>query len=537
MSTSSDDPSSARTRPAESKVPEELKPTVPASRPAPVFLRAALLPVPDAVAQQKAEKLVRELFSEDYAQRTSSGRQALAKKLLRSAGETKDDSAALYVQLREATALAAGAGDAETALSAIDTMNRVFVVDAIELKLAALTLADRGTSTTDAGENARKCLQLSHECLDAENYDAAIRFATFGETAARRGKENAVASECKEAAASTRKLQSAAVALAKDPKDRAANSTIGAYVCFTRGDWAKGLPMLALGSDPALAALANRETKPPAESDAQLELANAWWEVAQKQTPAARATVEAHAGAWYRQALPGLKGLSKTLAEKRVATAPPLTVTGNTPPKGDGTTPGQAGKIIKLLPLFDVKDGPAAGVWTVKAGALVADDTNNARIQSKYRPPAEYDFVIEFTRPKGTGNIVQLLARGDRAFEWSIAAAGDATRLQDVGGHARNGTQRPMPAGLNDANRHTSVVQVRNAGMKILLDGKEVLNFPTDYSNLSRNGVWKLKDDHFLGLGTWGGPIHFHRVEVIEVGGTTAPMRAPIGAAQVPAAK
>jgi hypothetical protein len=48
-----------------------------------------------------------------------------------------------------------------------------------------------------------------------------------------------------------------------------------------------------------------------------MALANAWWEIAQKQTAIAKAKFEARARHWYRQALADLGGLEKVQAERR----------------------------------------------------------------------------------------------------------------------------------------------------------------------------------------------------------------------------
>ena len=39
-----------------------------------------------------------------------------------------------------------------------------------------------------------------------------------------------------------------------------ANLTVGKYYCFQKGDWEKGLPMLALGQDETLKALPPRKS-------------------------------------------------------------------------------------------------------------------------------------------------------------------------------------------------------------------------------------------------------------------------------------
>ena len=176
-------------------------------------------------------------------------------------------------------------------------------------------------------------------------------------------------------------------------------------------------------------------------------------------------------------------------------------------------------RVVDLLPMFDIKTGAVAGVWRIRDGELMFESGKDGRIQSTYRPPAEYDYVIEFSRPKGGGNVLQLCARGETAFEWCMGTAGNTARLQNVDGHARNATQRKLPADMADTDRHISIVQVRESGLRMLLDGKQVLDFKTNYSNLTRNAIARLHDDHLLGLGGWEQPIIFHKVSVIEGAG------------------
>src|SRR5205085_4891567 len=64
--------------------------------------------------------------------------------------------------------------------------------------------------------------------------------------------------------------------LAANPSDPAANVAAGRFYCFTRGLWARGLPLLAKGPDPALKAVAVKDLAAPEAADAQLALADAW---------------------------------------------------------------------------------------------------------------------------------------------------------------------------------------------------------------------------------------------------------------------
>ena len=102
-----------------------------------------------------------------------------------------------------------------------------------------------------------------------------------------------------------------------------ANLTVGRYLCFTRGDFDKGVAMLAKGSDDALKTLASADIAKPTTSDAQKGLGDQWWDLSLKEAknPAVAENCRGRAGFWYLQALPKLTGLAKTAVENPMRTA------------------------------------------------------------------------------------------------------------------------------------------------------------------------------------------------------------------------
>src|SRR5688572_31975261 len=94
-------------------------------------------PVPDAEKQLESEKLVREVFKAEYAKKTAADRSALARKLLEQAQDSAGDPVSRYVLLREASDLAAQAGDVATSLKAIDLLGAAYAVDTLALKSGA----------------------------------------------------------------------------------------------------------------------------------------------------------------------------------------------------------------------------------------------------------------------------------------------------------------------------------------------------------------------------------------------------------------
>ena len=62
-------------------------------------------------------------------------------------------------------------------------------------------------------------------------------------------------------------------------RDRA-RRVVGEYYCFHKGQWEKGLVMLAESSDAQLAHLARTDLQEPATPELQAELADGWWKLA-----------------------------------------------------------------------------------------------------------------------------------------------------------------------------------------------------------------------------------------------------------------
>lgn len=99
----------------------------------------AKIPAPDAIAQEKATALVRELYKEKFDVATTvQQKRALAVELLDKAKAVRNDLPTHYVLLNEAGNLSVKAGDAKTALQVIDEMDQTFQIDAAKMKLAVL---------------------------------------------------------------------------------------------------------------------------------------------------------------------------------------------------------------------------------------------------------------------------------------------------------------------------------------------------------------------------------------------------------------
>jgi hypothetical protein len=105
-------------------------------------------------------------------------------------------------------------------------------------------------------------------------------------------------------------VQEAMKTLEDKPGDPEANLILGKYLCLTKGDWAKGLPMLAKSDDAKWQPLAKKDMDGADTAKDMARLGDAWWGAS-----------KGRAVYWYKQALPGTSGAEKDRIKKRIALA------------------------------------------------------------------------------------------------------------------------------------------------------------------------------------------------------------------------
>ena len=285
------------------------------------------LPIPDEVDQRRVRKLVGEIFAEEYKQaKTPAQKLALSAKLFKAGVETNSDAAGRFVLLQVARKTAVQAGDATAALKAVNETARSFQIDRLAVIVDVMVALERAVTTAAQRLALAKAAQsLIEEAIAEDSFDAARRLATTGAAAARRAKDVALAKRLNNRGKQIETLRrdyasvrDALEVLSKTPDDARANSTVGRYRCFSKGDWEGGLPMLARGGDPQLKILAEQDMADPTSPEARVSLADGWWSLAAKHNGIVKDRLQARAGHWYRLALAELKGLKKVKAQKRL---------------------------------------------------------------------------------------------------------------------------------------------------------------------------------------------------------------------------
>jgi WD40 repeat protein len=227
-------------------------------------------PIPTKEAQAKIESLLQELYKDDLAkaEKDPSLRSRLAQTLLFEGKETKDDAAGRYVLFSKAQTLAAQAGDVNTALQAADELAQGFVIPAgtiFKMKIQMLKQASQAEGAApDAYQSViDRAMLILDDTLDGDDYPSSLELIAAAEQAGRklrsivlvasiRRKQDEIVHLHKEFA----RWQPFADKLAKNPKDADANLAMGKYQALIKGNWERGLPMLAQGGNGKLPKLA-----------------------------------------------------------------------------------------------------------------------------------------------------------------------------------------------------------------------------------------------------------------------------------------
>ena len=284
------------------------------------------LPVPDRPAMLAAEKLIKDIFKSEYTSKKPEDRAALAKKLLAQGKESPDDAAARYVLFDESREVAVSIGDAETALAAFRETAKLFDVNRADEEAGLLAALANKVRTPEAAKLViDAAVALIDSSIASDDYESAKRALALASASARKTQNVALITQL---ASRTREIdqlkrdfagaQTAQEKLKTSPDDAEANLTLGKFYAFGKGDFERGLPYLAKGSDEAIAEAAKNELAKPDKPEAQLALADSWWAMGEKEKEPMKGSLQSHAGEYYRLVLPTLKGLAKTQVEAKL---------------------------------------------------------------------------------------------------------------------------------------------------------------------------------------------------------------------------
>jgi hypothetical protein len=444
-------PSKAEGQPAEQPAAEPKKPAAPVRR-----------AVPAKAEQAKSRKLFKEVYAKELADRSLAGRRALAAKLLFDASTVGDAPTDRFVLLVGAAEAGEEGADLVVCVKAADALAESYELDGLRFKADAAQKVTRRAETAEANaQNVRLAMQVADELVAADDYAGAAkvlagqRLAVSGDPALTWQWQDRTRTV--EAMRQVEPRVSAAIEKLKTtPNDPSANFVVGHFYCLTKGDWERGLPFLAAGSDATLAALAKLDLAAPKGAEERVKVGDGWWDYAAKSNGLVKSRVMARAGTWYARAEPDLSGLALTrivsrLKEIEVAGAP-------------------ASAAVELLPTMQL-------IGEAKAVGDAVALTSRSRLTTKlkFKPPVTFRLVLL----SDTKDVRLAYGMDQLILNWEMNA--DELRLD--GGPAGGRHQKGM--GRLPANKWTTVeLTVKPDEMVLTVDGADRLRTKADFSKV-----------------------------------------------------
>lgn len=281
-------------------------------------------PMPSASEREAATRLVLEIFGKDIDRAASRDDKAtIARKLLTYVDETPD-SATQFVLLDKARLLAIEACDAEVALEAGSRVATTYLVDGRALAIAALGAMAPTVPAAKVAPVVDGLVKMSGESL-AEDSALAEDLAQVAVTAARRGKDRERTTAALQSLAAAReakkrdqRIKPLVDRLKDNPADGAAALELGSIRCFEEHDWDGGLRLLAVCSDPDLAAIAKRDLAVSGGATGRIACADAWCNYGKTGKGAVKAGAFERARFHYAAGIGEAKGLEKARIEKKL---------------------------------------------------------------------------------------------------------------------------------------------------------------------------------------------------------------------------
>ncbi|MHC4500724.1 MAG: LamG domain-containing protein, partial [Planctomycetota bacterium] len=160
---------------------------------------------------------------------------------------------------------------------------------------------------------------------------------------------------------------------------------------------------------------------------------------------------------------------------------------------------------VDILKLIDVERDARAGPWRLENGALTG--FAQSTLETTYELPAEYDVLWEFESNSTAINLLLASPAGKR-FEWMMKGwSHNLCAIRDVGRKRANVNETTTVYPLASAVRYVAEVRVRKDGFVALIDGEEILNYKTDWSNIEVWDHWHQFELKPRTLGIW---LHKH---------------------------
>jgi hypothetical protein len=318
-----DPPQKSRTNP----IPDAKPRPVPDERPEPALQRKE---PPSAEKLDKAMKTVQEVFKADLAAPKTAAEYLAASQRFLELSTAENDDSSRYALLKVAIDFAIKGKSYQFASNAVANIENTYNVDGLLLRVKALVSIGESLNNSASVRAKTEFLQEMDEPFDAavaaERYGIADIIADTGTKIAKSSGSSALiktaqamADDAKTMGLLFKDYNAALSVLAKRPEDPTAANVAGKYLCLVKDNWTKGLHLLSIGTDAKLKLLASAELKALQDKKITVDLADAWWEIYDKEDSIWKIKARAHAAKYYNELRPQLSGLAEAKVSSRLS--------------------------------------------------------------------------------------------------------------------------------------------------------------------------------------------------------------------------
>ncbi len=284
------------------------------------FAEPVRQPIPRAGALAASQQKLREIFSEQIREATTeSEKRKLSSKLLAAATSMERDPAGAYALQSAAMHLAIEGAGAKQLIAAIDHRISRFDVDPYEENITQLLafgerVSRREPVSIQSDGFLERAVHVSHAAIVDNDFARASTLLRHAYRYLDQPRDEYIPTSVNRLRSQLSNAQQyydrAKEQLANhriDPSDREAAAAFGRFLCFVKGDWDNGLPLLAKGGHESLRTLAEADLNGASSDATKIALGDRWWDIASKTTTGIfQKAARDRALYWYRDACTSL---------------------------------------------------------------------------------------------------------------------------------------------------------------------------------------------------------------------------------------
>lgn len=272
-------------------------------------------PIPKSSELADANEKLRRIYAAQIRDaKTDEEKTKLVKTMLKDAGKMDSDLAGAYALQSAAMKMAIDAAAPAQLIQAIDQRVGLFEVDAYEENVSNLvsfgeSLSGRDPETVSGDEFMDRAVQVIRAGIVDNDFmrASAVARIAYRLTGQKRDEEipkllNKLRIQLGAAQKEFDKAKDSLALYRIDPSDAASGATFGRFLCFIKGDWDTGLPLIAAAGNQEVMEVAKMDLEGAKTNEDKVALGDAWWALSRRARGAYRQAAQDRAVMWYEQA-------------------------------------------------------------------------------------------------------------------------------------------------------------------------------------------------------------------------------------------